>query len=130
MKNRQMPVLYLKPLVLAIAVCAVLLAAAGLTAYRPGSGSEVYAATYPGRLGVGISLPERGGTYVDCARLTRWWQAPNLGASFTAGDVDENGWPLKDCCTVLFDWRPVAEWTNQIDDPDVYRLDVSGTYKI
>jgi hypothetical protein len=29
----------------------------------------------------------------------------------------------------VVDYRPVAEWSNSIDDPQAYRIDVSGTYK-
>jgi hypothetical protein len=46
----------------------------------------------------------------------------------TASQVDSLGWPKVDAQFVI-DYRPVAEWNSSIDDPDVYRIDVSGTYK-
>ena len=41
--------------------------------------------------------------------------------------MDGHGWPKTDCRWIL-DWRPCAEWAGQIDDPDAYRVDRSGTY--
>ncbi len=41
---------------------------------------------------------------------------------------DELGNPQSDFDLVMFDGRPVPEWTNQIDDPEEYRIDYSGTY--
>lgn len=45
-----------------------------------------------------------------------------------ASSYDSHGWPQSDFELVLSDGRPVAEWASQIDDPDVYRIDYSGTY--
>ena len=39
------------------------------------------------------------------------------------------GWPTSDFDLVLMDGRPAAEWTGNIDDPEEYRVDYSGTYK-
>jgi hypothetical protein len=36
---------------------------------------------------------------------------------------------MGDAQTVLMDMRPAPEWAGSIDDPDQFRLDVSGTYK-
>lgn len=80
------------------------------------------------QLGVNISLPERGGTFVDIVKENYRWSEAGGGGDLTADQVDEHGWPEVDARFVL-DYRPVAEWAGDIDDPDVYRIDVSGTYK-
>lgn len=46
-----------------------------------------------------------------------------------ASGYTELGWPTSDFNLVLMDGRPAAEWTGNIDDPDQYRVDYSGTYK-
>lgn len=46
-----------------------------------------------------------------------------------ASGFDSLGWATSDFEMVLMDGRPVAEWANDIDDPEVYRIDYSGTYK-
>ncbi len=79
-------------------------------------------------LGVNIDLPERGGTYVDVVREAYRWSRLRDGKDLERADVDERGWPLVDA-RFLVDWRPVAEWSNAIDDPEAYRVDRSGTYK-
>jgi Secretion system C-terminal sorting domain len=45
-----------------------------------------------------------------------------------ASGYDDLGWPQSDFEMVLHDGRPVAEWSGDIDDPEVYRIDYSGTY--
>jgi hypothetical protein len=45
-----------------------------------------------------------------------------------ATGYDANGWPTSDFSLVLMDARPATEWSGTIDDPDVYRRDVSGRY--
>ncbi len=45
-----------------------------------------------------------------------------------ATGYDTLGWPTSDFELVLADSRPVAEWSNDIDDPEVYRVDIGGTY--
>ena len=45
-----------------------------------------------------------------------------------ATGYDDNGWPTSDFSLVLMDARPATEWNGTIDDPDVYRRDVSGRY--
>ncbi len=82
----------------------------------------------PSRVGVNISLPERGGTYIDLARENYRWTALDTGAAITADQVDVRGWPEVDV-EYIVDFRPVAEWNNSIDDPEVYRLDVSGSWR-
>lgn len=80
------------------------------------------------QIGVNIGLPERGGTYIDLARENYRWNNLNSGASIGSGQVDDRGWPTVDA-QYIADFRPVAEWAGSIDDPEVYRLDVSGTWK-
>lgn len=46
-----------------------------------------------------------------------------------ATGYNENGWPTSDFNLVLMDGRPAAEWTGNIDDPEQYRVNYSGTYK-
>lgn len=80
------------------------------------------------QIGVNISLPERGGTYIDLAKENYRWNNLNTGNPLQSNEVDEQGWPTVDAQYII-DFRPVAEWTGSIDDPELYRLDVSGTYK-
>ncbi|MBK7408689.1 MAG: T9SS type A sorting domain-containing protein [Saprospirales bacterium] len=80
-----------------------------------------------GQIGVNISLPERGGTYIDLARENYRWHDLNTGNELTSSQVDAQGWPAVDSRYIV-DFRPVAEWTGSIDDPEVYRLDVGGTW--
>ncbi len=80
-----------------------------------------------GQLGVNISLPERGGSFVDIAKENYRWSKVSTGADLAAADVDSSGWPTCDINFVL-DLRPVAEWAGSIDDPASYHLDLRGTY--
>jgi hypothetical protein len=80
------------------------------------------------QIGVNISLPERGGTYIDLVRENYRWTSLGTGSALSPSEVDQHGWPAVDA-QYIADFRPVAEWANDIDDPDVYRLDVSGTWK-
>lgn len=80
------------------------------------------------QIGVNISHPERGGTYIDIVKENYRWTDLNTGAPVTSNSVDAQGWPTVDAQYVL-DYRPVAEWAGNIDDPEQYRLDVSGTYQ-
>ncbi len=79
------------------------------------------------QVGVNISLPERGGTYIDIARENYRWNDIATGSPVDSSNTDDRGWPETDVQYIL-DYRPVAEWAGSIDDPEVYRLDVSGTY--
>jgi hypothetical protein len=81
-----------------------------------------------GQLGVNIDFAERGGTFTDVAKEEYRWGALPGGADLTSSQVDELGWPKTDAQFVV-DYRPAQEWNDQIDDPEVYRIDVSGTYK-
>lgn len=80
------------------------------------------------QVGVNISLPEQGGTYIDLVKENYRWNSLGTGTALTASETDQKGWPAVDAQYIV-DFRPVAEWSNSIDDPEVYRLDVSGTWK-
>lgn len=84
-------------------------------------------AGYPGKFGVGFGLSQRGGTFVDLVKGNYRWSKTD-GNDLNNFDVDTAGWPARDC-RYVYDDRPVAEWEGLIDDPDVYRVDMSGTYK-
>lgn len=81
-----------------------------------------------GQLGINISLPERGGTFVDIAKENYRYSKAGTGADLAAADVDSSGWPKCDVNFVL-DLRPAAEWAGSVDDPASYHLDLRGTYK-
>ena len=83
---------------------------------------------FAAQLGVNINFAERGGTFVDVAKEEYRWSTVGDGSELSASQVDEFGWPKIDVQFVA-DYRPVAEWSNSIDDPQVFRIDVSGTYK-
>ncbi|MBK6622434.1 MAG: hypothetical protein IPG32_16750 [Saprospirales bacterium] len=80
------------------------------------------------QIGVNIDLPERGGTYIDLVKENYRWHELSTGAELGPAQVDAQGWPALDA-RYIGDFRPVAEWAGSIDDPEVYRLDVSGTWK-
>jgi len=80
------------------------------------------------QIGVNISLPERGGTYIDLVKENYRWTSLASGSAISSSEVDSKGWPAVDAQYVV-DFRPVAEWSNDIDDPEEYRIDVSGTWK-
>jgi hypothetical protein len=88
----------------------------------------LYTAFSYAQIGVNISLPDRGGTYIDLVKENYRWNSLGTGSALNPADVDQKGWPAVDAQYVV-DFRPVAEWNNSIDDPEVYRLDVSGTWK-
>jgi hypothetical protein len=79
------------------------------------------------QIGVNISLPERGGTYIDLVKENYRWVNLNTNESVDDASVDDQGWPNVDARYIV-DFRPVAEWFGEIDDPEVYRLDVSGSW--
>lgn len=81
----------------------------------------------PGQVGINISLAERGGTYIDLVKENYRWNDLGSGNPLGPGQVDSLGWPMADARYVA-DFRPVAEWAGSIDDPETYRLNVSGTY--
>ena len=99
-------------------------------AFVLGLSPSVFAGTYPGRLGVNIGLPdEMAPLFVDVIKSEYRW-VDTTGATLTSGQVDASGWPTVDA-TLVMDCRLVAEWANPptIDDPEVYRIDNTGTYK-
>ncbi len=88
------------------------------------SGGEVFAATYPGQLGVGVTTGEASGSFVDMAKEHhRWSRLPSGTMAY-----DSEGWPACDT-QLIMDFRLVAEWEGFIDDPEEYRYDNRGTYK-
>ncbi len=89
------------------------------------SGGVVFAATYPGQLGVNLgSVGEAGGIFVDMAKEHhRWSRLPSGSMTY-----DSEGWSACDAQLVM-DFRLVAEWIGEIDDPEEYRWDNTGTYK-
>ena len=105
------------------AIAGLLFLVMGL-AVQPGSAAPPL---YPGKLGVEAA----GDAFVDIARQAYRWEKPDGHGAWAAvkpEDVDEHGWPRTDC-RWIGDSRPCAEWTGEIDDPDGYRLERSGTYK-
>jgi hypothetical protein len=85
------------------------------------------AAPYAGKLGVEAN----GDAFVDVVRQSYRWEKPDGHDGWVKparDDLDTCGWPLSDCRWIL-DWRPCAEWTGHIDDPDAYRVDHSGVYR-
>ncbi len=78
-------------------------------------------------LGVNISMPERGGTFVDMAKEVHRWVRTSDWQPLTEEYFDERGWPLCDAILII-DLRLVAEWAGEIDDPEEYRADLSGDY--
>ncbi len=80
-----------------------------------------------GQLGININLAEQGGSFVDMVKENYHWSSIG-GTELTISQVDTNGWPKSDAIFGM-DYRPVAEWAGQIDDPEKYRLDLSGIYK-
>ncbi|NJR60769.1 MAG: hypothetical protein HC769_19265 [Cyanobacteria bacterium CRU_2_1] len=82
----------------------------------PGSGE------FAGKIGVEASIE-----FVDRAKLLRQFERIG-GGSFVP--TDENGYPLTDAQTVIFDDRPIPAWAPPIDDPSEYQPDASGTYKL
>jgi len=87
-------------------------------------------ATYAGKIGVDLdSLNDgnRAKPFIDLGKTLRGWTI--IGGRDLA-PVDEHGWPTADAATVLFDIRPFGTWAPPVDDPDNFRPDWSGTYKI
>ncbi len=86
--------------------------------------ASVFAQTYPGKIGVGVSM---GWTlpFVDAAKTTRQFDAIGGGLAPT----DSNGWPTTDGFTCLWDMRPYKAWGGEIDDPEQFTPNMVGTYK-
>lgn len=69
-------------------------------------------------LGVNIS---DNGAFVNIVQHTNRYSK--------ATGYDSLGWPQSDFEMVLADARPATEWAGSIDDPEAYRIDMSGTYQ-
>ncbi|MCB0395873.1 MAG: T9SS type A sorting domain-containing protein [Flavobacteriales bacterium] len=95
--------------------------------YALATASFLVVASYA-QIGVNLGFPERGGTYIDVVKENYRWTDLNTNQDLTSANTDAQGWPEVDARYVI-DWRPVAEWSSSIDDPEVYRIDVNGTYK-
>ncbi|MBC8160297.1 MAG: fibronectin type III domain-containing protein [Roseiflexaceae bacterium] len=86
------------------------------------------AATYPGKIGVGLEgIGGRGLEFVDAAKTLRPFET--IDGSGPA-PTDASGYPTSDARTVFFDMRPTFAWAPPTDDPEAYQIDVSGTYKL
>ena len=85
-------------------------------------------AQYEGKLGINMGSVQADG-YVDMIKAALPWDHGSTDNPLSGTDLDENLWPKTDFRMILMDNRPVAEWSNVIDDPDKYRIDYSGTYK-
>ena len=87
--------------------------------------ARTLAQTYPGQIGVGVTM---GWTlpFVDAAKTLRAFELAGGGPAPT----DSNGWPTSDARTVLWDMRPVAAWAGEIDDPQHFMPNMAGTYKL
>ncbi len=79
--------------------------------------------TYPDNVGIGVSM-SWGMPFVDAAKTLRDFEA--IGGGSVAKDA--RGWPLADAQTVLWDHRPVQAWFGDIDDPEHFIPDMTGTY--
>jgi len=87
------------------------------------------AAQYDGKLGINLGSVHSD-AYVDMIKGALPFDKGSPDSPLSVDELDENGWPLRDFRLLLMDNRPVAEWADEIDDPDVYRVDYSGTYKV
>jgi hypothetical protein len=85
-------------------------------------------AQYREKSGINLGNVHSDG-YVNLVNAGLPFDAGSTGSPLTADELDVDGWPLRDFRFILMDNRPVAEWTGQIDDPEVYRVDYSGSYK-
>ena len=80
------------------------------------------------QIGENIGLPEREGTYIDLVKENYRWNDLSSGSAIASEQVDLAGWPIINAQYIV-DCRPAAEWVGSIDDPEIYRLDVSGSWK-
>ncbi len=86
---------------------------------------SVKAQPYYGKIGTGVSMDQWTKTFVDLMKLSRPFQ--NLDGNAPA-EMDSLGYPLEDCQILVSESWPVAEWQNDIDDPEEFRPDFSGIY--
>ncbi|MBT7619387.1 MAG: T9SS type A sorting domain-containing protein [Calditrichaeota bacterium] len=87
--------------------------------------SYACAQQYYGKIGTGVSMNQWTKTFVDLMKLSRPFQ--NLDGDAQA-EMDSLGYPLEDCRILVSESWPVAEWQNDIDDPEEFRPDFSGIY--
>ncbi len=90
--------------------------------------SIVIQAQYQQKSGINLGNIHSDG-YVDMVRGALPFDKGSPGSPLTGGELDADGWPLKDFRLLLMDNRPVAEWANEMDDPEQYRVDYQGTYR-
>ncbi len=64
--------------------------------------------------------------FTNIAQGLRTWVNPANNSENVA--VDENGWPMGDSTTVLFDDRAVPAWNPPLDDPWGWQSPINGTY--
>jgi len=69
---------------------------------------------------LGVNL-DAGGAFIDMVNHENRFS--------NADSYNENGWPNSDFDYLMMDQRPPREWSNEIDDPEEYRVDHSGVYK-
>jgi hypothetical protein len=95
------------------------------------------------KMGVDLGgINDRGLEFIDLGKtLRRWEHIDNANCSETDdlcryAPTDENGWPVSDAKTVVFDLRPFGAWWG-IDQTQCplcqdgnFQIDVSGTYKL
>lgn len=81
-------------------------------------------------IGINISDYEYVNVFKETGRINYIEPRVESGTEvhFEAKNLDENLWPTMDFWVILMDNRPVAEWINDIDDPETYRIDYSGVY--
>jgi len=80
---------------------------------------------YPDRIGIGVAPDQWGRLFADVSKMARPFV--EIGTEDEA-PMDSMGYPLSDCDLILMETWPVAEWVSDIDDPEQYKLDLSGTY--
>jgi len=90
----------------------------------PPSGKDVTLVT--GNIGVCVELSQWYKLFVNIVKNARPFQ------EFESDELvpmDDLGWPLTDAKLILLESWPATEWWNEIDDPEEYHTDLSGTYK-
>jgi len=80
-----------------------------------------------GQLGINLNYTERGGTFIDLVKGRYSWYDVSGSKTLTNDQIDTNGWPTCDA-SYITDFRPSVEWKGTIDDPQIYRINMSGIY--
>jgi hypothetical protein len=81
--------------------------------------------TYPDLIGVGVGMHQWTRPFIDVMKNSRGFEGLFGGPI----PLDDKGYPLEDARLVLLEAWPVAEWWNDIDDPEKFHIDLSGTYR-